>query len=119
MLQTRKIVKNEDGSYSAVFGQGNANLINGANALAQILTHQLLTIKGELPTETNYGVSWLAHDNPNSDIQIKNSQIKNIIINNPYVIRIMEYTSNFNNQTNNFNVYVKVLTSDGILELNL
>ena len=119
MLQTRKIVKNADGSYSAVFGQGNANMISGADALAQILTHQLLSIKGEIQTDTSYGVSWLTTDNPSTDIQIKNSQIKNIIINNPYVIRIMEYSSNFNSQNDTFNVYVKVLTSEGMLELNL
>lgn len=33
MLQTRKIVKNKDGSYLAVFGQGNANMISGADAI--------------------------------------------------------------------------------------
>lgn len=119
MLQVRKITKTENGEYVGVFGQGNANIISGADALAQILTHQLLTVKGELLQNVNYGVSWFEHDDPNTEQFLRDSQIKRIIMQNPYVERIMSFSSNLDRQNNIYNVEVKVQTSEGLLTLNL
>lgn len=119
MLQVRKISKNDNGEYVGVFGQGNANLISGGDALAQILTHQLLTVKGELLQNVNYGVSWFEHDNPNTEQLLKDTQIKRIIMQNPYVERIMSFNSYLDRENNIYNVEVKVQTTEGLLTLNL
>ena len=119
MVRTRKITKNADGSYSGVYGQGNANWVTGGDALAQIITHQLLTIKGELPTNENYGVSWFDHSNPQTDKVLKDTQIKRIINDNPYVYRILEYRSVVDLERNTMEVYVKIETTEGLLEINV
>lgn len=119
MVKTRKISQNEDGSYSGVFGQGNANWLYGGDALAQIIKHQLLTVKGELPTDESYGVSWFDHTNPNTEKILKDTQIKRIINSNPYVYRIVEYNSVIDYEHNTMNVRVKVETTEGLLEINV
>ena len=119
MLQVRKISKTDNGEYFGVFGQGNANFISGGEALAQILTHQLLTVKGELLQSVDYGVSWFEHDNPNTEQFLKDTQIKRIITQNPYVQKIMSFNSELNRENNTYNVEVKVLTTEGLLTLNL
>lgn len=119
MLRTRNIINTDDGSYVGIFGQGNANWISGGEALAQIITHQLLTVKGELPTNENYGISWFDHSNPQTEKVLKDTQIKKIINDNPYVYRILEYRSVLNLEKNTMNVYVKIETTEGLLEINV
>lgn len=119
MLQTRKIEKNTDGSYCGVFGQGNANFITGGDALAQILTHQILTVKKELKTNVDFGVSWFDKTHGLNGKTIIDTQIKNIIISNPYVKRIMSFQSTFNNATQTYNLITKILTTEGLLLLTL
>ena len=119
MLRTRKIEKGSNGEYVGVFGQGNADWISGADALAQIITHQLLTIKGELPTNISYGVSWFEHKNPNTEKILKDTQIKKILNDNPYVNRITNYKSSIDHEKNSMSVSFKVETTEGLLEINL
>ena len=118
MLKTRKILK-DNSNYTGIFGQGNANFISGAEALAQILTHQILTIRGELKTRVNFGVDWFTHKAVgNEKLQIDN-QIRNVIINNPYVKSILAFESTFNPQTNMYNLSFKADTTEGLLSVNI
>ena len=119
MVKTRKITKTEDGAYVGIFGQGNANWLTGGDALAQIITHQLLTIKGELPTDEDYGVSWFDHSNPQTEKILKDAQIKKVINDNPYVYRILQYNSVIDLEKNTMNVTVKIETTEGLLEINV
>lgn len=119
MLQTRKIYKNANNEYIGVFGQGEANLISGADALAQILTHQLLVVKGELKTDELYGVSWFSNENPDTYKILLDTQIKRTVTNNPYVRRIMSYNSKLDYNKNTMNVTIKVDTTEGLLEINI
>lgn len=119
MLKTRKIIKNADGTYSGVFGQGSANFIYGADALAQILTHQILTLRGELKTRTDFGVEWFKNNNASEQKVLLDTQIKNILNDNIYVSNILSFISNYNLQTNTYNATIKVETTDGMLELQI
>lgn len=119
MLKTRKIIKTSSGNYSGVFGQGNANFVYGVDALAQILTHQILTIRGELKTRTDFGVDWFNRTDTQNEKIILDTQIKNIIHNNPYVKTILSFNSFLNTNTNTYNLNFKASTTEGLLEVNI
>lgn len=119
MLKVRKIIKNTDGAYEGVFGRGTANFIYGGEALAQILTHQILTLRGELKNQTDFGVSWFSNENANQQKVLLDTQIKNILNNNIHVSNILSFSSNYNLQTNTYNATIKVETTDGMLELSI
>lgn len=119
MLKCRKIILNNDGTYEAIFGQGRLNFLYDAEALAQILTHQILTKKGELKTKINYGVDWFSNIDPINLKTIYDTQIKNILTSNIYVTAILSFNSEYNLQTNTYNAKIKVSTTEGMLQLNI
>lgn len=119
MLKARKIIKNSDGTYSGVFGQGSANFVYGAEALAQILTHQILTLRGELKNQTSFGVNWFNNQNATQQKVLLDTQIKNMLNDNIYVSNILSFNSNYNLQNNTYNATIKVETTDGMLELSI
>ena len=119
MLKVRKIIKNTDGTYNGVYGQGEANFVYGADALAQILTHQILTLRGELKTRTDFGVEWFKNNNASEQKVLLDTQIKNILNDNIYISNILSFISNYNLQTNTYNATIKVETTDGMLELQI
>lgn len=123
MLKTRKIIRSNTadtfGQYQGIYGQGASNFIYGGEALAQILTHQILTVKGELKTRTDYGCDWFSIDYGSDKKIILDTQIKDILINNVYVDSIVSFDSEYNNQNGTYTANIKVLTTEGLLELNI
>lgn len=125
MLRTRKIVKitNPDatnlGQYEGIYGQGKSNFIYGADALAQILTHQILTIRGELSNRIDFGVDWFKKGQASQIKSMYDAQIKQILIDNIYVNSILTFTSEFTNTTNTYTASFSVDTTEGILQLSI
>lgn len=120
MLAVRKIEKSaQNGNYFGIFGQGNANIITGGDALAQILTHQILTVRGELKTRTDYGVDWFNQKDPNNVKTIFDAQIRNIIISNPYVVQIISFNSTYDPNLSLYTLRTELVTTEGRLELSL
>lgn len=125
MLKTRKINKipssssQQYGYYEGIYGQGDSNFIYGADALAQILTHQILTIKGEIDINADYGVNWFTKNAGSSQKVLLDSQIKEILLNNVYVNSIVEFNSSYTADTNTYNVSFTVNTTEGLLSISL
>lgn len=125
MLRTRKIVKITDttasnfGQYVGIYGQGSSEFIYGADALAQILTHQILTIRGEFTNQVNFGVDWFTKATPTRLKSIYDSQIKQLLMDNPYVNTIMSFDSNYVSATNTYTVELSVDTTEGLLQISI
>lgn len=120
MLKTRKIILDDNGDYIGVYGQGEANFITDAEALAQILTHKLLTIKGELPTRASYGVSWFDNTYTGNEKKLLyDTQIRDILTTDNYVDRIESFESNYTPSTGVYTATISVLTTEGLLQINI
>lgn len=118
MIKTRKIVKDsETGNYVGMFGRGNANWIYGLDAFAQIITHQIMTIKGELKTKTDYGVSWFEKENQGRTKTLFDTQIKRIIVENSFVLQVNKFESNIDIDKNSYSLYTEITTTDGTIEV--
>lgn len=123
MLRTRKIVKindassNQFGQYKGVYGQGESNFVYGEEALAQILTHQILTIRGEFSNRTNFGVNWFSNLSAKDQKTIYDSQIKQILVENPYVEALISFSSTYEPTTNNYSANFTLQTTEGRLQL--
>lgn len=125
MLKTRAITKITNtnatnyGQFQGVLGQGKSNFIYGADALAQILTHQLLSIRGEITNKINFGVNWFADNTPTTTKNMFDIQIQTILNENIYVKSIMSFKSEYSSQTNTYSAKIKVDTTEGLLNIVL
>lgn len=123
MLKTRKIVKfdvynnSSYGGYQGIYGQGASNFIYGADALAQILTHQILTIRGELKDRTDYGIDWFKKDIGSNTKILLDTQIKNLLINNFYVNNILLFESSY--KDDQYSLNIKLATTEGLLQITI
>lgn len=123
MLKTRAIAKDKNvtsyGQYKGIYGQGDSNFIYGADALAQILTHQLLSVRGEITNRVNFGVDWFVSYNPLVKKIILDTQIKEILRNNYYVNNILSFKSTYNSENNTYVVQTKLDTTEGLLLITI
>lgn len=120
MLKTRKIILNANSEYVGIYGQGNANWVYGAEALAQILTHKLLTVLGELPTRALFGVSWFDNKYPANEKKVLyDTQIRAILSTDNYVERIISFNSVYSTENGTYSASIEVLTTEGLLQLNI
>lgn len=118
MLKTRKIVKAQDngeyGGYVGAYGQGQGNFIYGADALAQILTHQILSVRGEIRSRTDFGVDWFKKG---ATKNLFDTEIRQILTNNRYVKSILSFNSKLVN--NNYTLTFRVDTTEGLLQISI
>lgn len=123
MLKTRAIVKDRSissyGQYKGIYGQGDRDFIYGADALSQILTHQILSIRGEITNRVNFGVDWFINYTPTTKKFVLDTQIKEIIRNNYYVNNILSFKSTYDVKNNIYTVQTKLDTTEGLLMITI
>lgn len=125
MLKTRKINRiieadtSHYGNYQGIYGQGDSNFIYGADALAQILTHQILSIRGEITNKTDFGVDWFSRNAGDNQKVVLDTQIREILLKNPYVRSILTFVSNYNANSNSYTLNFTIDTTEGLLQINI
>lgn len=114
MLKTRKYILTENGAYQGVYGRGDGNWVYGGEALAVILTHKLLSVRGEILNHADFGITWFKQSDYK---QTFDTQIRQMVLADERVISILDFNSNLDLQNREYRAKLLANTTEGLLQL--
>lgn len=95
------------------------NIIDGQEAIGQLVKYRLRLFMGEYPFNINEGVNWMGSVLGKQDDYTRESELKRVISGTPGVIRLSSFYADFDAMTRKYTVFCGIITEYGSTTLEV